>query len=393
MKKLIPIISLFCFAFSFNCRSQITPTYSNVDYVGNGNPKQMLDIYIPPGTSAKKALVVHIHGGGWKGGGKNLNTQPYFQGIYNAGYICVDINYRLSSDSLFPAQIQDCKTAIRFLKTNAAQYFIDTCNVGLIGGSAGGHLVSLLATSYGVSAFEGRHLGSNTVSSKVHAVVSLFGIYDFLSADSQSAQSCTTSPLVHDAPGSPETLLLGCQISVCPAKSNAANPINYISSDDPPFYLAHGTKDCTTPYGQSNEFYNALISGNVVATVTLMVGATHASTVFVTPAQETIYTNFFNSKLINSCPVATGITENTIVDLEIFPNPANAILSIKPNTNSSKEIFVEIYNAIGALALSTQINAQDNKRTELNISSLSPGIYILKTNAGKGFSTKKLIVN
>ncbi|MCB0639674.1 MAG: alpha/beta hydrolase, partial [Lewinella sp.] len=115
------------------------PTYTDVDYVGDGDEKHFLDIYIPPGISEPAPTVVFIHGGGWRSGSKST-AMPHCRLLYEAGYVVVSIDYRLSQDSIFPAQIYDCKTAIRFLRTHAGEYLVDTCNIGVAGKSAGGHL-------------------------------------------------------------------------------------------------------------------------------------------------------------------------------------------------------------------------------------------------------------
>ncbi len=384
LKNLL-IALLFVFITPF-ANAQIIANYTDVDYVGNNYIKQKMDIYIPAGTTTKKPLIVFIHGGGWAGGAKNQNTIPFFTGMYNAGYICADINYRLSGDSLFPAQIYDCKTAIRFLKAHASQYFIDTCNVGLMGMSAGGHLASLLATSYGYTPFEGKHLGSTGSTSRVHAVVSLYGIYDFLSADGQMAQSCTSgTPLVHDSPTSPETQLLGCQISICPPKSNAANPMTYITANCPPFYLAHGMTDCTVPYGQSNELYNSLIAAGVSASVALAPGQPHAAPFFVTASQETIYTNFYNSKLTNVCGT-TGVEKNTLTNFEVSPNPAKEFLNVRCAKEITKVIITDILGKITREEI-----IRDKTETIIAISDLENGIYFLTVKTANGSVTKKII--
>ena len=118
MKTIIHLPFLFVYAFvlmvNYSKAQTTVPTFTNVDYVGSGNIKQMMDIYIPPGTTTKKPLIMHIHGGGWYTGAKGAANVPFFQGMYNAGYIVADINYRLSGDSVFPEQIYDCKTALRY---------------------------------------------------------------------------------------------------------------------------------------------------------------------------------------------------------------------------------------------------------------------------------------
>jgi len=118
-------------------------------------------------------------------GSKGSGEQPSFVAFYNNGYICADINYRWSGDTLWPAQIHDCKATVRFLKVHASQYHIDTCKIGVIGESAGGNLVSMLGTTGGVAELEGLHLGSANATSRVQAVVDLFGPINFLTMDAE----------------------------------------------------------------------------------------------------------------------------------------------------------------------------------------------------------------
>ena len=180
MKKQVLIALIFLSAMTHSYSQTLTPTLSNVDYVGNNFAQQFMDIYIPPGLTSPAPVIVFIHGGGWSGGSKGPGNVPYFQQSFNSGFICADINYRLSTDSVWPAQIEDCKTAIRFLKANATTYNIDTCRFGVIGGSAGGHLCAMIGTTPVVRSFEGLHQGYTNVSSHVTAVVDMYGPTDFL---------------------------------------------------------------------------------------------------------------------------------------------------------------------------------------------------------------------
>lgn len=210
------------------------PTYSNLDYVGNGNSKQMLDLYIPTGLTEPAPLIIHIHGGAFMGGSKGASEQPSFQNLFNHGYICADINYRLSGDSVWPAQLFDCKAAVRFLKAHAVQYNIDTCRIGMIGESAGGHLVSIVGTTGNAPQMEGLHLGNTNVTSRVQAVVDLFGPTNFLEMDGYEPPTCSSAN--HNAANSPESILLGCALPTCPERVQSANPIYYLDNEDPPFF-------------------------------------------------------------------------------------------------------------------------------------------------------------
>jgi len=167
MKKLI---ALFIFWLVQIPVAAQPPTFRDLDYVGRGNVKQMLDLYIPPGLTRPAPLVICIHGGGWQSGSKG-GAMGFCDTLFANGYIVADVNYPLSGDSIFPAQIYDCKAAVRCLKAHSVQYNIDTCRVAVTGSSAGGHLASLVGTSGGVDSLEDFGLASRTATSRVHAVI------------------------------------------------------------------------------------------------------------------------------------------------------------------------------------------------------------------------------
>ena len=290
-KLIILLISMWCVT---NGMAQ-TPTYANVDYVGDGNPKHLLDVYIPEGVTKPAKTVVYIHGGAWAKGSKE-SAFGHCSELYNAKYVIVSINYRLSQDSIFPAQIYDCKTAIRFIKTHAADYLIDTCNIGVTGTSAGGHLVALLGTSNGVKNLEGHHLGSTKVSSNVHAVADFYGPTNFLEMDGYIPISCE-DPQIHNAPNSRESNLLGCWIKECPEKVAMANPITYIDGNEPSFSIYHGDADCTVACHQSVLLQTALIDKGQDSELTLYPGAGHGG--FIDAKVKAKMLLFFNRVLVN----------------------------------------------------------------------------------------------
>ncbi len=217
--------------------------------------------------------------------------------LLNLGYAVASINYRLSGEALAPAQIQDVKAAVRFLKANAQEYNLNPEKFGAWGGSAGGSLVSLLGTSCGVEALEGPELGNSEQSSCVQAVVDWFGPIDFLQMDAQFAG--TSCPINHDAADSPESLLVGGPIQENAESVNLVNAITYISSDDPPFFIQHGTADCNVPPQQSQLFYDSLVSviGKEKVTLITLDGAGHGGSQFTTESNLKLVTDFFDLHL------------------------------------------------------------------------------------------------
>jgi acetyl esterase/lipase len=218
-----------------------------------------------------------------------------------AGYAVAGVNYRLSGEALAPAQIQDVKAAVRFLRANATTYNLNPDKFGGWGGSAGGSLVALLGTSCGVAALEGADLGNADQSSCIQAVVDQFGPTDFLQMDKQFAG--TSCPANHDAANSPESTLLGAPIQTVPDAANAVNSITYVSKLDaaqaPAFLIQHGTADCNVPPQQSQLLYDALLPvlGADKVTLNILDGAGHGDAQFWTDANLKIVMDFLNKNL------------------------------------------------------------------------------------------------
>lgn len=378
------LLSIVCLSVINISRSQsLSPTFFDVDYVGNNNVKQKMDIYIPAGLTSPAPVIIFIHGGGWLSGSKGSQNIPFFQQSYNSGFICADINYRLSSDSIWPAQIEDCKTAIRYLKAHAAFYNIDTCNFGVIGESAGGHLSSMIGTSGGVKSLEGYHLGSRNQSSRVKAVIDLYGPIDFLKEDGYYPTSCGSDGLIHNY-DSFETKLLGVDfLSSHPGIVSTANPITYISADDARFYIIHGKDDCVVPSSQSTLLNDALSSANIPPDDFIIAeGQSHSDPYFSETPRTISYNNFFLKYLLTPC-IRTDVSERIFRNISVFPNPAADEIKIELLVNDS--FTVEIINTNGITVLSAQ------NQSTINISGLRRGVYFLKLNSSNETFTQRII--
>lgn len=361
------------------------PTFANLDYVGNGNPKQSLDLYIPAGLTTAAPLIVYIHGGGWSGGAKG-GAMAFCDTLFRNGYVVADINYRLSGDSIFPAQIYDCKAAVRWLKAHAQQYNIDTCRVAVTGSSAGGHLASLVGTSGGVDSLEDMKQGSTSASSTVHAVIPFYGPSDFSHMQSHipltPPDSCT-NPLDHDAPGSPTAMLLGCtQMKDCPDRVTKASPITYIDSNDPPYYLLHGSFDCTVPPHQSVLMDSALALAGVSSTLLILPRLGHAFRPDV-PRKRAMLT--FLNTVLEPC-TQTGVHGE-------FGRPPSMTIRQHPVGD-----FLTIYNPERLLAMFTIVNIMGVEvlRAELpagdiNVAELSSGLYFISIYVGSSVQIMKFV--
>jgi acetyl esterase/lipase len=229
---------------------------SNLPYADTQNPRQTLDLILPNNPLGKKKLpiIVWIHGGGWKNGDKQSGLSPYrLPALVQTGkYIGASIGYRLSGEIIWPAQMHDCKAAIRWLRAHAEKYGIDPDKIIAWGSSAGGHLVSMLGVSHGVKELEGR-IGNHTdQSSRVHAVINYYGPSALLQMDDHP------SKIIHNAPDSPESQLIGGPIQKNRKKTKQASPLHHVSKDDSIFIHFHGTDDSLVPYHQSVIFHQAL---------------------------------------------------------------------------------------------------------------------------------------
>jgi len=211
-----------------------------------------LDLYCPEKVSGPAPVIVWVHGGGWRTGGKKRCPAV---ALVPDGYAVASIDYRLSSTAPFPAQIEDCKAAVRWLRANAAKYNLDADRIGVWGMSAGGHLAALLGTSGGVPELEGS--GDNMqYSSRVQAVCDVAGPADLPALTNLGPKR------MFAIEG-----LLGGPLEKDKAKAIAASPIHYVSKDDPPFLIVHGEADRVVPVEQSQRFYEELRKAGVNATL------------------------------------------------------------------------------------------------------------------------------
>lgn len=262
------------------------PTHANLVYAKAGDHELKLDLYLPPNAS-RPPLVVWVHGGGWRAGSKD-NMPGGF--LLARGYAVASISYRLSNVAQFPAQIEDCKAAIRWLRAHATQYGYDASRIGVWGASAGGHLVALLGTSGGVKDLETQH-GHMDQSSRVQAVVDYYGPTDF------TQMSKFPSKIDHDAPNSPEALLIGGPVQQNKDKAARANPITYVTKDDPPFLIVHGDQDPLVPLNQSELLEAALKKAGVPVQLVVIKGGGHGGPQFQDQERRDLITGFFDRHL------------------------------------------------------------------------------------------------
>jgi acetyl esterase/lipase len=276
--------------------ASVAPTYKDLAYAFVSNA-QKLDLYLPAGEGPFP-VVVMIHGGGFMMGDKSDGAGlAGVDQLLAAGYAVASINYRLSAEATYPAQINDAKAAVRFLRANAAQYKLNPQKFGAWGASAGGNLAALLGTTCGVKELEGADLGNADQSSCVQAVVDWFGPIDFAKMDEQFAG--TSCPQTHSAAGSPESNLVGGALASLPEVVKTTNPMNYIDASDAAFLIQHGSADCNIPPIQGKNLADALSAaiGADKVTYTLIDGAGHGGAQFGTAENLKLVVSFLDKYL------------------------------------------------------------------------------------------------
>jgi acetyl esterase/lipase len=266
---------------------------ADLEYVKDGHARNKLDLYLPEKSDKPLPVIVFVHGGGWQAGDKqHCPAIPFVA----RGYAVASVNYRLSNHARFPAQIEDCKGAIRWLRANAERYNLDPKHFGAWGESAGGHLVALLGTTGDVKELEGKG-GHADLSSRVQAVCDVYGPTDFLVIAAQAAETGRKSAIDHDADSSPEAKLIGGAIPKNKDRAAKASPITYVSKDDAPFLILHGTRDNLVPVAQSEVLHKALKKAGVESTLVSLEGAGHGGKEFGTPEIRRRVEDFFDRHL------------------------------------------------------------------------------------------------
>lgn len=207
--------------------------------------------------------VVFIHGGGWSSADRS-NGHRIITLLAQNGFVAASIDYRLSGESSFPAQLEDSKCAVRFLRAHAGVYGIDPQRIGTAGGSAGGHLAALVALTPANAGLEGTG-GWEEFSSHVSAVVDFYGVSDLLSLAANPRSSSMVLKLMRGTPAEK------------PALYRQANPLGLVQAGAPPFYLAHGDKDDLVPLDQSERLAAALQDAGSEATLRVIQGMAHGS--------------------------------------------------------------------------------------------------------------------
>ncbi len=310
------------------------------------------------------------------------------------------INYRLSSDAIFPAQIQDCKAAVRFLRANAAKYRLDPERIAVMGDSAGAHLAALLATTSDVTIWDTPGMPNAAVSSKVLALVAL------------------APPIsVFDGPAEPALAkLLGCaSVAACPDKVKEASPLGYLTPDDPPVLLLQGSDDPTVDPENARMFAEALVRTGVPVTYRVMPGAVHVDDPAYHSAQITGLAADFLERMMNGPPASGAASDFEFArfapdqyialfggyfgNQQVLPDPGplpatldGFSVDVRDSTGATQEaglfallpgqlnLLLPAGLAAGTARLTVLRNGQTERTEEVNIADEAPTLFATYVN-------------
>jgi len=238
-------------------------------YAGTDNPRQQLDIFLPRkrATDALLPVIVLIHGGGWSSGDRRGFMGNAIEIAKTGRYVAVSAGYRLSGEAKWPAQIHDCKAAIRWIRSHARELGVDPDRIGVTGGSAGGHLALLLGTSGNVPTLDGSLGDCTDQSCRVTCVVNYCGPSDLHSPLFVGEEAKKPDPAVVGLIGGPPADLSD--------RTREASPVTYVSKDSPPVLTVHGTKDLRVDFKQAEIIDAALKKAGATSLLVPVVGAGH----------------------------------------------------------------------------------------------------------------------
>lgn len=231
----------------------------DLEYAQPDGKPLLLDVWRPdPAPRRPMPAVIWVHGGGWSMGSRKDNPSRF---LAEAGYFTVSIDHRRAGDAVYPAQLLDLKAAVRWLRSHAKEYNVDPNRIGVWGHSSGGHLAALLGTTGGVAEFD----GTGSPSTKVQAVVDLAGPIDLLQTGVNPESAATM-----------EARLLGGPLKEQADAARRANPVTYVSEDDPPFLILHGAKDTVVALKHGEVLDAALRQAGVESTLAVIPEVDHS---------------------------------------------------------------------------------------------------------------------
>ena len=339
--------------------------FADLDYAGDGAVYHKLDIYLPADTAESYPVAIHFYGSAWSQndmkGSADLKT--IVKALLEAGYAVAVPNYRSSSDAIYPAQLHDCKAAIRFVRANAAVYGFDTSFVAVSGFSSGAHLAGLVATTCGLS--EGTS-GSVTVD-----LVGDLGDHGQFSSCVDAAalwspptDLYTMNPISGFGGGTFEGALIGAEREGNKDKYMVASSPFYASEDDPPIVMFHGDGDQIVNKEQSQELYDSLVAhGVTTAELVYVEGGTHGSAQMYSEENLARMTDFLDSARARKAAARDSAADTS------------SAISSAPRAPGLENATYAVYSLTGALI--SRSAAIDERR-------LRPGVYFVVATTPAG---------
>lgn len=368
---------------SSSTKMEYSEKYADIDYVGDGKIFHKMDIYLPKEQKDSYPVVIHTYGSAWSSnnskGSADLNT--ICAALLDAGYAVVTPNHRSSSDTIFPAQIQDLKAVVRFVRGNADKYKFDTTFIVASGFSSGAHLSGLLATTCGVR--EGK---SGSASADLEGTL---GNYTSFSSCVNAASVWSTPTNLYTMTNSFEETLIGAKRSGNENKFAVASSTNYVDKDDAPIIMFHGTSDNVVPPSQCDELAKLLKKAGVEYDYIKVPGGGHGVNMY---SEENLraMVSFLN-----------GAKERAASSVEDVADTANIEQSSQDSTILVKSgdfakagkigilCFVsnEAVHVYGVASFSYRIFSMDGSvksgkaSSFVDLSGLAPGTYLVEISA------------
>jgi len=290
----ISTLLLACLFASTACAAEACPSpgYRRMDaiqYAAVDGHRLLLDLYLPEGVE-RPPLVVWIHGGAWRRG---TRADMPLVDLVQSGFAVASVDYRLSPVARFPAQVHDCKAAIRFLRGSAERLGINAERIGVAGASAGGHLAALVGTTNAHKELEGEVGDCDDQSSAVQAIADYYGPTNFTTILQQS----TPHGLSVRVPAL--KLLLGDVPEKQPDLARLASPVLHVDPKDPPLLLIHGDQDPQVPINQSHELHGAYEKHKLPVRFEVVHGGAHGGDGFYDCQRNALVREFFRRYLID----------------------------------------------------------------------------------------------
>ncbi len=296
--------------------------YSDLEYARVDGQSLLLDLYMPENQESPPPLIIWIHGGGWKNGDKT-GINPAAISLSGEGYALASLNYRLHGLSAHPEQIHDVKGAVRWLRANAKRYGYDTTRIGVGGGSAGGHLALLLGLSADDKLLEGDVGGNLDQSSRVQAIINLFGpseLQNFADVSKRFRENKSAAPEV----------------------LHSASPLTYLTRDDPPLLIMHGDQDKVVPLSQDQELHERYQQAGLDSSLHIISSAGHGGRVYSDSARQRMMKDFFDQHIKHNSDKKlnqSGVGAATSYTPQVSTDKKNVATGVSNSTSSKLHGF------------------------------------------------------